>query len=181
MRNVNGYAYPELKNVPLKMTISSANITEKPTGAIYSEAEDVTRLINGSMNVTYTNSLSVDSNLKSADITGVTPGQYGEQSLVITVGNTSIEETLNVGAVAGGEGTKSDPYQIADKSHLETLRIGLGENYKLIADLTYTEEDFASEGAFYNDGQLWLPIGENYENVIGILCKTLILLLYVDL
>ena len=61
---------------------------------------------------------------------------------------------------AGGSGTKSDPYLIATKEHLNNVRKDLDAHYKMTADIVFTETDFTEGGNFYNDGKGWRPIGE---------------------
>lgn len=60
---------------------------------------------------------------------------------------------------AGGSGTATDPYLIETKEQLNNVRNHLGAHYKMVADITFTEADFAVGGAFYNNGAGWLPIG----------------------
>ncbi|MBE6037870.1 MAG: leucine-rich repeat domain-containing protein [Anaerofustis stercorihominis] len=60
---------------------------------------------------------------------------------------------------SGGSGTKSDPYLIADKYQLDLVRNYRSSYFKMIADITFTEADFAEGGDFYNNGQGWTPIG----------------------
>ncbi len=62
-------------------------------------------------------------------------------------------------AFAGGSGTESDPYLIATKYHLDNIRNDLDAHYKMIADIEFTDADFARGGDFYNNGTGWQPIG----------------------
>lgn len=62
---------------------------------------------------------------------------------------------------AGGSGTETDPYLIETKYHLDNVRNHLDAHYKMIADIVFTEADFAEGGDFYNNGQGWEPIGTN--------------------
>lgn len=62
-------------------------------------------------------------------------------------------------AFAGGSGTSEDPYLIETKAHLNNVRNYLDAHFKMIADITFTDADFAEGGDFYNDGQGWEPIG----------------------
>ena len=70
---------------------------------------------------------------------------------------------LLVSDFAGGSGTEEDPYLIATKEHLDNVRNHLSAHYKMVDDIVFTEEDFAKEGAFYNNGHGWAPI-ENYDS-----------------
>ncbi len=60
---------------------------------------------------------------------------------------------------AGGNGTEANPYLIETKEHLNNVRNDLGAYYKLVADITFTDEDFSTQGEFYNNGYGWEPIG----------------------
>lgn len=61
---------------------------------------------------------------------------------------------------AGGSGTESDPYVITTKEHLNNVRTAMDAVYRMDADIIFTEEDFAENGAFYNEGKGWLPLGK---------------------
>ncbi len=74
---------------------------------------------------------------------------------------TSAEAVL----FAGGSGIESDPYLIETKEHLDNVRRDLGAHYQLVADVVFTEEDFAEGGAFYNDGIGWDPLGNRYDGM----------------
>lgn len=76
---------------------------------------------------------------------------YMPQLPVLAASNTS--------GFAGGSGTAADPYLIETKEHLNNVRNDLDAHYKLIADIIFTETDFAVGGDFYNNGNGWLPIG----------------------
>lgn len=59
----------------------------------------------------------------------------------------------------GGDGTKNNPYIIGTKEHLNNVRNYPDAYFELAVDLTFNEDDFATDGAFYNAGDFWLPIG----------------------
>lgn len=52
---------------------------------------------------------------------------------------------------------------ISTKEALDNIRNDLDADYYLTNDIVFTEEDFEEDGAFYNDGQGWVPIGGSYE------------------
>ena len=60
---------------------------------------------------------------------------------------------------AGGSGTAADPYLVETKEHLDNVRNNLSAHYKMIADIVFADADFTENGAFYNSGAGWLPIG----------------------
>ena len=64
------------------------------------------------------------------------------------------------GDFAGGDGTMENPYLIATKEHLNNVRnYSSNSTFKFINDIVFEDEDFEEGGAFYNDGQGFLPIG----------------------
>lgn len=48
---------------------------------------------------------------------------------------------------------------IYTKEDLSNIRNDLSGEYLLMNDITFTEADFSEDGAFYNDGFGWIPIG----------------------
>lgn len=44
------------------------------------------------------------------------------------------------------------------------MRNHLDAHYRMIADIEFTEEDFAEGGDFYNSGKCWTPIGNDADN-----------------
>ena len=71
----------------------------------------------------------------------------------------SITVNAATNSFAGGSGTADDPYLIETKEHLNNVRNDLGAHYKLIADIIFTDADFAIGGKYYNSGNAWIPIG----------------------
>ena len=65
----------------------------------------------------------------------------------------------NITEFAGGTGTPYDPYRISTKDHLNNIRKYLDAHFLMVADIAFTEADFAEGGDYYNDGQGWEPIG----------------------
>ena len=59
---------------------------------------------------------------------------------------------------AGGTGTAYDPFLIENAEQLNNVRLIPSAYYELIADITFKDSDYAEGGAFYNDGEGWLPI-----------------------
>jgi len=58
---------------------------------------------------------------------------------------------------------------IYTKADLDNIRNNLSGNFVLMNDITFPVSDFASTGAYYNQGKLWLPIGTAAEPFTGIL------------
>jgi len=67
---------------------------------------------------------------------------------------------------AGGNGTILNPYEIATKEQLNRVRdySADGKWFVLVSDLQFDKSDFAEGGAFYNNGQGWLPIGSDKDD-----------------
>ena len=72
-------------------------------------------------------------------------------------------------AFAGGSGTAEDPYLIETKDHLNNVRNDLDAHYKMIADISFLNADFSANGAFYNNGSGWTPIGSPESPFSGVL------------
>ena len=66
----------------------------------------------------------------------------------VTLPDVSAEITVN-----------PDYTYIYTKEDLNNIRNNLSGTYLLMNDITFTEEDFSEDGAFYNDGFGWIPIG----------------------
>ena len=80
----------------------------------------------------------------------------------------SVHATSAISEFAGGSGTEDDPYLIETKDHLNNVRNHLDAQYKLIADIVFTDADFAEGGSFYNEGKGWQPIGNATTPFCGI-------------
>ena len=83
------------------------------------------------------------------------------------VKNYAIAPTENKTDFAGGYGTKSSPYIIKTKEHLNNVRNNLNSYFKLCSNITFDESDFEEGGAFYNDRKRWEPIGNLDEKFWG--------------
>ena len=83
-------------------------------------------------------------------------------SAVATLGTTGASAATS--EFAGGSGTEEDPYLISTKEHLNNVRNYLDAHYKMIADIEFSDADFATGGAFYNSGAGWSPIGSSEQN-----------------
>lgn len=70
---------------------------------------------------------------------------------------------------AGGNGTILNPYKISTKEHLNNIRNYPTACFEIIADIKFTESDFSKNGAFYNGGQGWEPIGSSANPFLGII------------
>ena len=61
--------------------------------------------------------------------------------------------TGNTTEFAGGSGTVDDPYLILNKTNLNNVRNYPGSCFKLLCDITFSNDDFEADGAFYNNGR----------------------------
>ncbi len=84
--------------------------------------------------------------------------------LFATIPSDFLTATATTVEFAGGSGTQEDPYLIATKEHLNNVRNHLNAHHKMIADIEFTDADFANDGLFYNKGQGWSPIGTDYSS-----------------
>ena len=75
------------------------------------------------------------------------------------IGDVITALTENTSEFLGGNGTEENPYLISTKVHLNNVRKYLDAHFKMVADIEFTEDDFAEGGDFYNEGQGWEPIG----------------------
>lgn len=60
---------------------------------------------------------------------------------------------------ANGAGTAEDPYQITSAAELSAIRNNLSAHYILTTVVAIQAEDYQDDGAFYNYGKGWEPIG----------------------
>jgi hypothetical protein len=80
-----------------------------------------------------------------------------------------IEKDENNTDFNGGNGTGHNPYKVSTKVQLNNIRNSLSSSYILLNDIEFTDADFASGGAFYNNGAGWAPIGtSNTDGFTGI-------------
>lgn len=63
---------------------------------------------------------------------------------------------------SGGDGSKEKPYIISTKEQLNEVRYNLDSNFVLSNDIIFEASDFEKDGAFYNDGMGWVPVGNLY-------------------
>lgn len=69
--------------------------------------------------------------------------------------------TADIRLSLNGQGTKESPYIISDAFELDAVRDYMGEGvyFVLANDISFTENDFAFGGNFYNKGAGFLPFG----------------------
>ena len=103
-------------------------------------------------------------------------------AIVLCIGMAPMTVQATTSTFAGGSGTTENPYLISTATHLNNIRNDMNAHYKLIADITFTDADFAEGGAYYNNGIGWIPIGEqstpfsgvfdgNGYSITGLYCK----------
>ena len=74
-----------------------------------------------------------------------------------------------MGQFAGGDGTEGNPYQVSTHDQLNLIRDHLENQqiyFVLINSLDLTDE-FAEDGAYYNNGEGWTPIGDPDNRFMG--------------
>ncbi len=169
------YPYPELQNNPYTPVYAesisvSTNVEKAVAGEnIYMKAVilppntsvkskplvQASEGVSGSSSIetNYGGSFAVNYTMESAAADEVT------FTLSPEFGTAKSSITLPVYKWAQGSGTVEDPYIINTTEELDAVRYGLSKHYALGSDITFTAEDFAEGGAFYNGGMGWRPIG----------------------
>lgn len=82
---------------------------------------------------------------------------FGVLAIALTLFAHAEENTTEF---LGGTGTESDPFLIASASQLSNMRNHLDAHFELVADISFSDADFAEGGNFYNKGNGWVPIGD---------------------
>jgi hypothetical protein len=108
----------------------------------------------------------------SSSLTGLTPATtYYLRAFVVDDGITYYGTQLSFGTIFWiGSGTAIDPYLIATTTDLRYLTENApywSSYFKQSADITFTVNDFEFGGDFYNDGEGWIPIGDDYTSFQG--------------
>jgi hypothetical protein len=73
---------------------------------------------------------------------------------------------------SGGNGSVEEPYLISNKYDLRLLSENITgslweKHFKQTADITFELSDFQEGGIFFNDGEGWIPIGNNSKQFVG--------------
>jgi len=174
------YPYPELQNNPYTPVYAesisvSTNVEKVVAGEnIYMEAVilppntsvkskpvvQASEGVSGSLSIetNYGGSFAVNYTIESAAADEVT------FTLSPEFGTAKSSITLPVYKWAQGSGTAEDPYIINTAEELDAVRYALSRHYALGSDITFTAEDFAEGGAFYNGGMGWRAIGATNES-----------------
>lgn len=84
--------------------------------------------------------------------------------MVLTMVPTGVVFATNA-EFAGGDGSENSPYLIADKYHLNNVRYHLDARFQMVADITFTNEDFLVGGDFYNAGHFFAPIEGDFKGI----------------
>jgi hypothetical protein len=102
----------------------------------------------------------------SYDLSGLTQATtYYVRAYAVKAGVTSYGTQITFSTFFWlGSGAALDPYLIANKTDLKNLSENSAQwsNYfEQTADIVFLTADFESDGAFYNGGEGWIPIGNN--------------------
>lgn len=87
---------------------------------------------------------------------------YNYGTAVITLTNITCETadgTVTLENISAQVEVHPDYTYIYTKEDLNNIRNDLSGEYMLMNDITFTEADFSEDGAFFNDGFGWIPIG----------------------
>lgn len=87
---------------------------------------------------------------------------YNYGTAVLTLTNVVCETDdgkINLNDISVQAEVNPDYTYIYTKEDLSNIRNDLSGEYLLMNDITFTEADFSEDGAFYNNGFGWIPIG----------------------
>ncbi|MBQ7935750.1 MAG: hypothetical protein IJ333_05310, partial [Clostridia bacterium] len=147
--SINASALYQEKNAVLVMSVDTTKVIEGDAELFVLQFEVIAEPTSG-----YSTPITVDyQEFFNASLQKVTP----------TIQNGGvIYPSLDGGNYtdfAGGEGTVSSPYLVKNANHLNNVRKYLNAHFKMIADIEFSDADFAEGGSFYNGGAGWAPIG----------------------
>ena len=143
--------------------VVSISVAELPAVTKYLLNTDNVDVTGGEITVKYYNNTTATIPMTAEMISGFDNTVLGKQPLTVTYAEKTTTFTVeicqnNTTEFLGGLGTANRPYIIKTKEHLDHVRNYLNAHYMMIADIEFTEADFAEGGAFYNDGAGWQPI-----------------------
>ena len=159
MEGNEDYRYPELQTTGMVYTkrVTGISITTLPYVTVFfdDETPDFDGLV---VTADYDNDTSaeIDDYTLTYDrsLTGSVP------VAVSYAGKTAqFFLTITEKAYSGGHGTEDSPYLIENALQLAALMDHPDACFLLIEDISFSEEDFAQGGDFYNNGSGWTPLG----------------------
>lgn len=143
-------------------SLSGISIGTKPEKSRYLKDVDVLDLTGGKLTLHYNNGTSDDNAVAiTADmVSGFNNTTVGANTLTVTY--QDMQTTFDVQicvedteSFAGGIGSKENPYLIITKEHLNNVRYHLDACFKMLDDITFTDEDFSEGSEYYNSGSGW--------------------------
>ncbi|HIQ68282.1 MAG TPA: bacterial Ig-like domain-containing protein [Candidatus Faecousia excrementigallinarum] len=145
-------------------TLTHISVSQLPEQTVYLWNVDSLNLEGAVISLHFNNNTTTQIPMTREMVTGFDNTQAGPQTLTVTYqGETATfqvaVEKNNTTQFASGLGTKEWPYIILTKEHLNNVRLYLNGHFKMMEDIVFTEEDFEANGAYYNNGQGWEPIG----------------------
>ena len=159
MEGNEDYRYPELQTTEMVYTkrVTGISITKLPHVTLYfmNETPDFDGLV---VTADYDNDTS-------GEVTDYTLeydlSQAGTATVTVSFGGQTAQFPLTVTerAYSGGHGTEDSPYLIENALQLAALMDHPDACFLLTGDISFSEEDFAQGGDFYNDGAGWTPLG----------------------
>ena len=144
--------------------VVSISVAKLPDVTKYLLDMDDVDVTGGEITVKYYNDTTAIIPMTAEMVSGYDNTILGEQTLTVTYAEKTTTFTVEISRnntieFLGGLGTVNRPYIIKTKEHLNNVRNYLDAHYMMIADIEFTEADFAEDGAFYNSGEGWQPIG----------------------
>lgn len=77
--------------------------------------------------------------------------------VVLTFSTSAFAVSAATGDFAGGVGSEAEPYLISTTAHFDNIRKYPSAHFSLLNNITFTESDFTEGGAFYNEGNSFIP------------------------
>jgi len=150
----------------LPRVVTSMTMSSEPTKKSYAIGKSL-EVSGAKIKATYNDGSSQVIDVTTDMVTGFDSSTFGNKTIIITYQGfttTFIVTVVNPYPFDGGDGTVSAPYQVSTKTQLDEIRNNLSAYYILTTDIAFTAADFASGGAYYNNGQGWDSIGTNLSN-----------------
>jgi len=147
---------PSAPKYTLTLTVTPAGFGTVSGGGSYEEGKDIT--ITASANEGYEFVEWKDGDRSFSTTTSFSYTMPSE--------NTVLTGVFKEKEFAGGSGTETDPYQVANAVQLNKVRNHLTSHFIQTADIDLS--DYVTEGGiFYNEGEGWEPIGDSSNKFQG--------------
>lgn len=176
MNGSGEYQLPELRETPFVVDgeeLVSVELVALPCTTVYIVDVDTLDLSGAFLKHTYSNGLSFPIPVTEEMVDGFDNTKMGQQTITVNDTGFTVQFYVtickeNTAEFAGGVGTADSPYLVSTKSQLDAIRNYPTSHFRMENNIIFTEQDFLEGGAFYNDGQGWMPIGTNEKPFEGV-------------